>query len=54
MDGDNNAWKEMKKYQLQDVNLLSDLYYVLLPWFVGKGSVSSKDKQTILESESVV
>lgn len=54
MEGDQNAWKEMKKYQLQDVNLLSDLYYVLLPWFVGKGSVSSKEKQSILESESVV
>jgi len=54
MEGDEKAWREMKKYQIQDVNLLVDLYYALLPWFVGKGNVTSKDKQTILESESVV
>jgi uncharacterized protein YprB with RNaseH-like and TPR domain len=54
MAGDDKAWKEMKKYQLQDVNLLADLYYELLPWFVGKGNVTSTDKQKILESESVV
>lgn len=54
MAGDEKAWKEMKKYQLQDVNLLVDLYYELLPWFVGKGSVTSTEKQKILESESVV
>lgn len=54
MDGDAKAWAEMKKYQVQDVNLLIDLYYELLPWFVGKGSVTSKEKQNILESESVV
>ena len=54
MAGDDKAWREMKKYQLQDVNLLADLYYELLPWFVGKGSVTSTEKQKILESESVV
>jgi uncharacterized protein YprB with RNaseH-like and TPR domain len=54
MDGDAKAWKEMKKYQLQDVNLLVDLYDILLPWFVGKGSVTSKEKQTILQAEAVV
>jgi uncharacterized protein YprB with RNaseH-like and TPR domain len=54
MEGDDSAWKEMKKYQIQDVNLLVDLYYALLPWFVGKASVSSREKQTILESEAVV
>lgn len=54
MAGDEKAWREMKKYQLQDVNLLADLYYELLPWFVGKGSVTSTEKQKILESESVV
>lgn len=54
MDGDAKAWAEMKKYQVQDVNLLIDLYYELLPWFVGKGNVTSKEKQNILESESVV
>ena len=54
MEGDSKAWAEMKKYQVQDVNLLIDLYYELLPWFVGKGNVTSKEKQNILESESVV
>lgn len=54
MAGDDKAWREMKKYQLQDVNLLADLYYELLPWFVGKGNVTSTEKQKILESESVV
>jgi uncharacterized protein YprB with RNaseH-like and TPR domain len=54
MEGDAKAWAEMKKYQVQDVNLLIDLYYELLPWFVGKASVTSKEKQNILESESVV
>ena len=54
MAGDDKAWKTMKKYQLQDVNLLIDLYYELLPWFVGKGNVTSTEKQKILESESMV
>lgn len=54
MEGDDKAWKEMKKYQIQDVNLLVDLYYQLLPWFVGKGNVTSKEKQNILESEFMV
>jgi hypothetical protein len=32
MAGDNKAWAEMKKYQIQDVALLGDLYEKLLPW----------------------
>jgi hypothetical protein len=32
MSGDEKAWREMKKYQIQDVNLLVDLYEKLLPW----------------------
>jgi predicted RNA-binding Zn-ribbon protein involved in translation (DUF1610 family) len=32
MAGDEKSWKMMKKYQLQDVNLLVDLYEILLPW----------------------
>lgn len=32
MAGDKKAWREMKEYQIQDVNLLIDLYEVLLPW----------------------
>ena len=54
MDGKDKAWKEMKKYQLQDVNLLVDLYDILLPWFVGKGNVTAKEKQTIVQGEDVV
>ena len=54
MEGNDKAWKEMKRYQLQDVNLLVDLYDILLPWFVGKGNVTAKEKQTILQGEDVV
>jgi hypothetical protein len=32
MSGDQKAWKVMKKYQIQDVNLLIDLYEKLKPW----------------------
>lgn len=32
MAGNKKAWAEMKKYQIQDVNLLIDLYEKLKPW----------------------
>jgi hypothetical protein len=32
MAGNAQAWKEMKEYQIQDVNLLIDLYEILKPW----------------------
>jgi len=32
MAGDDKAWRLMRKYQLQDVNLLVDLYEYLKPW----------------------
>jgi hypothetical protein len=32
MSGDEKAWREMKKYQIQDVNLLVGLYEKFLPW----------------------
>lgn len=51
MEGDEKSWKEMKAYQIQDVNLLVDLYDILIPWFVTAGRVSSKEKQAISESE---
>jgi uncharacterized protein YprB with RNaseH-like and TPR domain len=51
MEGDSKAWTEMKKYQIQDVNLLVELYDVLLPWFVTSGRATSKDKQAIIEAE---
>ena len=32
MAGDKSAWREMKKYNIQDVRLLEDMYDALLPW----------------------
>ena len=32
MAGDEKSWRMMKKYQIQDVNLLLELYDKLLPW----------------------
>lgn len=32
MAGKKKAWAEMKEYQVQDVNLLIDLYEILKPW----------------------
>lgn len=32
MAGEEKAWREMKKYQIQDVDLLVDLYEILKPW----------------------
>lgn len=32
MAGDNKAWAMMRKYQIQDVDLLVDLYEILKPW----------------------
>jgi hypothetical protein len=54
MEGDHKAWAEMKKYQIQDVNLLVELYDKLLPWFVTAGRATTKEKQTISETESMV
>jgi hypothetical protein len=39
MAGDDKAWKEMKEYQIQDVNLLVDLYEKLRPWIKNHPSV---------------
>ena len=47
MEGDKKAWKEMKEYQIQDVNLLAELYVELQPWFVGKASATTKEKMAI-------
>ena len=52
MAGDEKAWKEMKKYQIQDVNLLAELYDLLVPWFVTPSRASSKEKQAIADAES--
>jgi uncharacterized protein YprB with RNaseH-like and TPR domain len=54
MAGDKKAWAEMKKYQIQDVNLLVELYDVLSPWFISAGRATAKEKQAIQEADSVV
>lgn len=54
MDGKDKAWKEMKSYQIQDVELLDKLYEVLLPWLSGGGRVTSKDKQEIADLDKMV
>ena len=35
MEGDEKSWKEMKRYNKQDVVLLEPLYETLLPWITG-------------------
>lgn len=45
MAGDDKAWREMKKYQLQDVNLLVDLYEKLKPWITSHPNVGLYSKQ---------
>jgi uncharacterized protein YprB with RNaseH-like and TPR domain len=54
MAGEEKSWKEMKKYQIQDVQLLDKLYDILLPWFPGSGSVTSKERQDLAEPEKMV
>ena len=54
MGDDKKSWVEMKKYQIQDVELLDKLYDILLPWFPVSGSVTSKEKQEMADSEKVV
>jgi hypothetical protein len=54
MAGNDKAWREMKKYQIQDVELLDNLYNVLLPWLPGKTSVTSKERQEMAGTEKVV
>jgi uncharacterized protein YprB with RNaseH-like and TPR domain len=54
MNDDKKAWTEMKRYQIQDVQLLDSLYDILLPWFPGSGSVTSKERQDLAETEKMV
>jgi uncharacterized protein YprB with RNaseH-like and TPR domain len=54
MAGNDKAWREMKKYQIQDVELLDKLYAVLLPWLPGKTSVTSKEKQEMAGTDKVL
>lgn len=43
MANDKKAWAEMKKYQIQDVNLLIDLYEKLKPWIKNHPNVALYD-----------
>lgn len=43
MAGDDKAWRLMKKYQMQDVNLLIDLHSILLPWIANHPNVALID-----------
>jgi len=43
MAGNEKAWREMKKYQIQDVDLLVDLYEILKPWIPNHPSVALHD-----------
>lgn len=44
--GDPKAWTEMKRYNEQDVHLLVDLYYRLLPWIDGHPNRNLYDPKT--------
>lgn len=50
MAGDDKAWKQMKRYQIQDVDLLVDLYEKLRPWIKNHPSVPAHN----LESDGCV
>jgi uncharacterized protein YprB with RNaseH-like and TPR domain len=54
MENNKKSWAEMKRYQIQDVQLLEDLYQVLLPWLPGATRVSIKEKREIAESEGML
>lgn len=43
MAGDDTAWRKMQKYNVQDVKLLEDLYYILQPWITAHPSRSLYD-----------
>jgi hypothetical protein len=40
MAGDPEAWEEMKTYNIQDTELLEDVYHKLLPWIDGHPNVN--------------
>jgi len=40
MEGDDKAWRTMRRYNIQDVRLLEQLYKKLLPWIPGHPNVA--------------
>tara|TARA_R110000803_G_scaffold80261_3_gene146042 strand:+ start:15857 stop:16612 length:756 start_codon:yes stop_codon:yes gene_type:complete len=47
MDGDHASWEHMKKYNIQDVILLEDVYYELLPWIPNHPNQALFDTGTV-------
>ncbi len=43
MAGDAKAWRLMRKYQIQDVNLLVEIYNVIKPWIKNGPNVAAID-----------
>ncbi|ASU78510.1 hypothetical protein CDG81_09710 [Actinopolyspora erythraea] len=43
MEDDEKAWNKFKRYNIQDVHLLIDLYDLLLPWIDGHPNVNLYD-----------
>ena len=43
MKGNEEAWKEMKHYNMQDVVSTEELYHILKPWFKGHPNVTTGD-----------
>ena len=43
MAGKNDAWEEMKRYNIQDVNILEQVYEKMLPWIGNHPNVSVYD-----------
>jgi len=41
MDNDPDAWERMKNYNIQDVLLLEELYYKMLPWLPNHPSLAA-------------
>jgi DNA polymerase elongation subunit (family B) len=41
MAGDDKAWGRMRRYNIQDVRLLEDLYEILQPWVMNHPSVAA-------------
>lgn len=41
MEGDETAWRKMRRYNIRDITLLEDLYNELRPWVVNHPSVAA-------------
>lgn len=47
LQNDRAAWKVMKAYNIQDVEMLEKLYYKLLPWIVSHPNMSLFSEDTV-------